>query len=319
MLPLISLLMLLISFSAIVLGCASNSWTVHVNIMEWRSGLRLSPSDQILSFIAAINIPLQIMLSLDMSLVNALPVKSYASSHLVLINIGVFLVSCNLWVTTLLGSYYCLKIVNFSKGILLALKMKIPGLVPKLLVASVGLSFCIAMPSNWNIYIDCDQGSTGNSTRDSTEDICSLGIREAYLIAAFVGLILPLLLTLVPIGVTLASLWRHTRRIKKNKTDSCHPQTQAHVRAAQTMILLVTLHMAFYGAVFSFFLKSFNVDGAAMFFSWFFCLVLPHDAVFCHNNGECKTLESMQKNLQLKRHPVQWAGDCPQVACYRAH
>lgn len=156
MLPLIYLLMLLISFSAIVLGCASNSWIVHVNIMEWRSGLRLSPSDQILSFMAAINIPLQVILSMDMCLVIVLSAKSYAPSHLVLVRIGVFLVSCNLWVTTLLGSYYCLKIVNFSKGILLALKMKIPGLVPKLLVASVALSFCMVVPSNWNIYIDCN-------------------------------------------------------------------------------------------------------------------------------------------------------------------
>ncbi|XP_077305935.1 taste receptor type 2 member 39-like [Lithobates pipiens] len=303
MLPLRSLLMLLISLAAIVLGCASNLWIVHVNIMEWRSGLRLNPSDQILSFMAAINILLQITLSMDMSVVNVLSVKSYAPYNLVLLSIAILLIICNLWVTTLLGSYYCLKIVNFSKGILLALKIRIPGLVPKLLVASVALSFCMAMPSNWNIYIECNQGSTKNLTCDSTKEICFLGIRGGYLIAAFVGLILPLLLTLIPIAVTVASLWRHTRRLKKNKTDSCHPQTQAHVRAAQTMILLVTLHTAFYGALFSFFFKSFNVDGAAMLLSWFFVLFYPMTQSFVIITGNAKLWKACKRIFSSKDIP----------------
>ncbi|KAM5152729.1 taste receptor type 2 member 143-like [Mantella aurantiaca] len=272
--------------------------------MDWRRGLRLSPADQILSSMAVINILLQMVLGMDMSLLQVLSLDVYGPYHLTFIKIGIFLVSCNLLVTVWLCTYYCLKIVNFSRGILLALKIRISDLVPKLLMASAILSFCLAMISHWNIYEICQKGFTGNSTRDPTQNIFLLKTREAYLIAAFILLILPLLLTLMPIGVTLASLWRHTNRIKKNETDSCHPQTQAHARAARTMILLVTLHTAFYGVLFSFFSKSFNVDDVAMVISWHFVVFYPmmQSLVIITGNAKlwkaCKRIFSPKKASQ---------------------
>ncbi|XP_018430596.1 PREDICTED: taste receptor type 2 member 7-like [Nanorana parkeri] len=294
---------LLVGFSTIVLGCVFNSWTVHVNLVDWRRGLRLSPSDQILSLMAAINILLQIVLSVDMSLLQLLHVYMFGQFHRLFIVLSISLVTCNLWVTTWLCTYYCLKIVNFSRGILLALKMRSSALVPKLLVACVILSFGMTMVSHWNIYMKCYKGITGNSTGDPADYICYLEVQEGYRIAAFVALILPLLLTLVPIGVTLASLWRHTRRIKKNETESCRPQTQAHVRAARTMILLVTLHTAFYGVVFSFFVKSFNVLEVGMLFSWYFVLLYPMMQSVVIITGNSKLWKACHRIFSPKRIP----------------
>ncbi|KAM5152730.1 taste receptor type 2 member 7-like [Mantella aurantiaca] len=266
---------LFVCVSCGLLGITSNLWIVGMNIRDVRRGLRLSPSDLILSLMGATNVILQSELSIDMAMIQSKCYDTYNRIHLTFIGVSIFLVSCNVWFTVWLSTYYCLKIVNFSKGILLFLKMRISHLLPRLLLVFVIESLCVAIPSYWSIYAVHSRIAFTNATLNSMQGKTHLVISLPYLSVTLIACVSPLLFTLAPIGVTLASLWRHVRRMRREETDSCRPRTTAHMRAARIMILLVTFHSAFCGASISFIFTSFNVVETAMFLSWYFALLYP--------------------------------------------
>ncbi|XP_075141484.1 taste receptor type 2 member 40-like [Leptodactylus fuscus] len=233
---------LLVGIIAGLSGLVFNSWIVHVIAKDWRRGVHLSLPDQILTFMGLIDITLQAALSFDMSSIQSQLYTSYDQIHLSFLGFMMFLVSTNVWLTAWLSIYYCMRIVNFTDGILFICKMRICTFLPKLQVVSTVGSFILSFASFWNIYPVKDQEVFGNSTCNLTKEQTSILVTSPYLIALLLGCILPLVLTLIPIGLTLGSLWRHLKRMNKNKSDTCQPRTQAHVRAARTMVLQVSLH-----------------------------------------------------------------------------
>ncbi|XP_075141488.1 taste receptor type 2 member 40-like [Leptodactylus fuscus] len=236
---------LLVGTATALSGLIFNSWIVHVNAKDWRRGVHLSLPDQILTFMGVINITLQAVLCTDLFCIQTKIYSSYDQIHLNTIGLVIFLVFTNVWLTTWLSIYYCMKIVNFTGRILLVCKVRISKFLPKLLVVSTVGSFIWALPSFWYIHPSINKGTFGNSTHNLTNEQGSILITFPYLIAAFLGCILPLILTFIPIGLTLTSLWRHMKRMNKNKPDSHQPRTQAHLRAVRTMVHLVSLHSGY--------------------------------------------------------------------------
>ncbi|XP_063808072.1 taste receptor type 2 member 13-like [Pseudophryne corroboree] len=255
-----------------VSGISFNSWIVSVNIKDWRRGVRMSPCDQLLSFMGLVNILMQTVWSVDMFLGQVTCKETFARIDLWFYFFLFFIVPYNMWLTAWLSTYFCLRIVSFTKGIFLVMKMRISGFLPKLLVASAVYCFFLAIQLPWNIHAETTQAVIGNATSNSTSEYVTVTVRFPYIITVGVGTILPLLLTLIPIGLTLVSLWRHTYRMKMNTSDSCRPQTQAHVTAARTMILLVTLHTTFQACAISYLMRIFNIIGIPLFFCWYFLL-----------------------------------------------
>ncbi|XP_056392710.1 taste receptor type 2 member 40-like [Hyla sarda] len=256
---------------AAVFGFTCNLWIVYVNLEDRRRGFHLSPPDLILSFMALINVPMQLVFCFDMSSLATGFYDRFDPIHLELTGVMIFLVSCNIWFTAWLSVYYYLRIVNFTDGLLLVLKMRISKLLPKLLVVSTVESFIIALPSFWNIYSKVDEETIGNSTSDST----FIFLTSPYLITTFLGCIIPLVLTLLPIGLTLRSLWRHLKRMNMNNGDSSRPRTQAHITAVRTMVLLVTLQSGFHAVSLYVLTESFNFIDPTMIISGCFIMLYP--------------------------------------------
>ncbi|KAM8962433.1 taste receptor type 2 member 39-like [Pelodytes ibericus] len=266
----ISTVQFLVTLTSGLLAFILNSWILAVNIRDQRGGVRLSPCDQILTLIGCTNLATQTVLS-AYSVLNAI----YSSFmllpelRLVTTKILIFLISCNLWLTVWLSVYYCIRIVDFRRGIFFLLKMRMSALLPKLLFFSVVESFALALSSVWAISFSSTGGSSINATENFPGSVV-IHVEAGYFVAALLGCIVPITLILVPIGLTLASLWRHTNKMKKR--DFGMSQMQAHLTAARTMILLTVLYVTFYTGTIGLLSCSFNVKYAIDYLSWY-CIV----------------------------------------------
>ncbi|KAG8544866.1 hypothetical protein GDO81_021698 [Engystomops pustulosus] len=290
---------LLVGIGAGVSGLVFNSWIVYVSSKDWRGVSHLSPPDLILTFMGLINITLQLVLSLDMSSIQTKLYSTYDQIHIRFLGLSIFLVSTNVWLTAWLSIYYCFRIVHFTGRILSLCKVRISRFLPNLLVVSTGASFLLGLLSFWNIHPVRVVDIFGNSAHNRTMSRSSLLVSSYYVTAAFVGSILPLILTLIPIVLTLSSLWRHIKRIKENKSVSCHPHTQAHVRAARTMGLLVSVHTCLLTAAIYQLSRTFNFNDTLMLFCWYFILLYPTLQALVIITGNSKLREAIKNMLSL--------------------
>ncbi|XP_073502366.1 taste receptor type 2 member 40-like [Phyllobates terribilis] len=269
-------------------GICLNSMIVAVNLSDWHGGIILSSCDLVLSLIGLINVLFQTDLVLEM-IFRAFRtyIKLAIGIHLRILQILVFLASCNYWFTVLLCTYYCLRIINFSSGLLFLLKMRISTYLPKLLVMLAGQSFCIAVPAAWTMYLVPPHELVVNTS--SSQEVIT--ITFTYKVILMCGTITPLILTLIPTVLTLNSLWRHIMMMKKNMLGSSTARTHAHVTAARTMVLLLTLLMSFYISSISIILHSFNVEDVSQHFSWFviFSFSTLQAIIIIHGNSKLRT------------------------------
>nr|DBA18878.1 TPA: hypothetical protein GDO54_014773 [Pyxicephalus adspersus] len=262
MCSIIEVVRLVIGITAGLSGTSLNVWIIGVNILDWWKVGSPSSVDLILSFIGLINCIQQIDITLDIIFAGSLSYVGFADEiHLRFLKVLICLTSLNLWSTVWLCTYYCCRIVSFTSGILFRLKMKIRILIPKLLAMSIIESVIITIPSSWNVYV-----SDRNLGQNATNGQKIIVTRVSYLVTLLIGTIVPLLLALIPTGLTLISLWRHTRRMKKNTPDL---STKAHIRASLTMVLLITLHITICAVSVFIVLSSFNTDHLARYISWF--------------------------------------------------
>ncbi|XP_077129856.1 taste receptor type 2 member 40-like [Ranitomeya variabilis] len=275
-----------------VFGLVLNSWIVHVNAKGWRRGFHPSLPDKILTFMGLINIALQVVLCFDMTSIQTKSYSSFDQIHLSCIGLFIFLISSNVWLTAWLSIYYCMRIVNFTRGIFLICKMRISRLLPKLLVVSTAASFILCLLSFWNIYDVINVEVIGNSTYNHTREQRSIAVSSPYEQTVFVGCILPLIVTLIPIGMTVSSLWRHMKRMHSNKANSCHFRTEVHVRAVRTMVLLVSLHTTLLVAAIYTISQTFNFLEFLMFFCWYFIIFYPTAQALVIITGNSKLREA---------------------------
>ncbi|KAM4023630.1 taste receptor type 2 member 4-like [Anomaloglossus baeobatrachus] len=269
-------------------GICLNSMIIGVNFRDWHQGIHLSSCDLLLSLIGIINVLFQTDLVLDMIFRGFETYIMLAREiHLRVLHVLVFLASCNYWSTVWLCNYYCLRIVSFSNGLLLLLKMRISTYLPKLLVISAALSVCVAVPAVWTMYLVPPQELELNTS--SSHKI--IAITFPYKVILMCGTITPLILTLIPTVLTLNSLWRHIIIMKKNMLGSSKARTCAHVTATRTMVLLHTLHMVFYISSISIILHAFNVEDISQHVSWLF--IFSHSTlqaiIIIHGNSKLRT------------------------------
>ncbi|XP_063285681.1 taste receptor type 2 member 116-like [Pelobates fuscus] len=256
-----------------LIGFTLNSWIIAVNMKDYRAGIRLSLCDQILTLIGLTNLGLQTVLSANsfISTFKSNYKMFFQEFQLTKIGILVFLTTFNLWLTVSLSSYYCLKIVNFKRGIFLTLKMRISTFLPKFMVLSFVESIFITIPFAWNVSPQILNDPKKNSTDNSMEFQVILTVTSNYLVVVLTGTIVPLFFILLNIGLTLTSLWRHTKMMKKN--DFCRHQLEAHRKAARTIVLLLLIYVIFYMSCVIITLYSFNVGNIMMV--WFLVLAYP--------------------------------------------
>ncbi|XP_032040396.1 taste receptor type 2 member 125-like [Aythya fuligula] len=143
--------------------------------------------------------------------------------------------SFNLWFSTCLYVFYCIKIANFRYIFFIYLKVKIDRIVPWLLLGSVVLSLVMCSPvfDSTNQVSCCNLNSTSleyfrklnekiNKQYSSIFYICGFGFSVAFIIVIFSALLL------------LFSLWRHKSKMQTSSAKDL--SMDAHIKAMKSLL-----------------------------------------------------------------------------------
>ncbi|KAM4641863.1 taste receptor type 2 member 41-like [Discoglossus pictus] len=233
----------------IITGILFNSFIMIVSLQD-RDDFSQSPSSQIQFTMVMANVILQCVLATYgfVAVFSPLMICSKEFSTVMLFLIF-FLVNLSFWLTAWLSSFYCVTIVRFINKVISSLKMKLSGVVPKLLLVTVLGSYAISVPSICLSHFEVHLNLSGNMTSNysGTVDVLIQPHFDSIHLIVYTtfGCFLPLIITLTSIVFTLYSLLGHVWRIKLKTSSSGAPQLGAHYRACRTMILLVTLDVIF--------------------------------------------------------------------------
>ncbi|KAG8544012.1 hypothetical protein GDO81_023241 [Engystomops pustulosus] len=142
---------------------------------------------------------------------------------------------------SLLCSFYCIKLISFQHWIIQVLKSRIPSTLPWIISGSVVMSGIVLILLCGIIFITVP---VYNENRTFCRRIDYSYVLQIILtLNGFDYLVaLPFCLILVSLSCTTFSLIQHVRRTIS--LDRSH--LEAHIDAAKTMILLLTLNTSFY-------------------------------------------------------------------------
>ncbi|XP_053550813.1 taste receptor type 2 member 40-like [Bombina bombina] len=188
----------------------------------------MTPSNQIQFTMSLNNIFLQFM-----ELINAL-ISDFKSAVFVFFILSL---SLSYWLCAGLCALYCVTVVSFTNRFITRLKMRLPVLVPKLLLVTALGCFSISVPSIWYLNIVPQPDVTRNLT---TNNIPHDYLHYPVFLLALGGIV-PLIISLTCLLITVTSLLRHVWRIKLNATNMSDAQLDAHYRASKTMGMFATV------------------------------------------------------------------------------
>uniref|UniRef100_A0A8C5QCS8 Taste receptor type 2 n=1 Tax=Leptobrachium leishanense TaxID=445787 RepID=A0A8C5QCS8_9ANUR len=257
-----------------IVAVIGRTWYVEGSLRSIKLILFALGSFNILALLGLTNLLLQTILSWSCTMFGF---KSYVTSieifymiHIVLL---IFLIASNFWLTLWLSSFYCLKIVNFKKGIFFTLKLRFSEFLPKLLLFSFAdcLWFSVLIVCTVSVNISNASSQNTSSADLSMTSHTLVTVNPSYFVFVLIKSIILLIITLIPIKLTVTSLVKHVKKMKNN--DFATPQMEAHITATRTIVQLVLLYALFYVSCICILFKSFVIDNVLVF--WFYVVTYP--------------------------------------------
>ncbi|XP_029470225.1 taste receptor type 2 member 40-like [Rhinatrema bivittatum] len=274
MLPTVQTVTLIILAAFTALGSVVNGFIVAVNGIDWVKSRHLNSIDVILISLGAARFCFQWEIMLVKILFAVYPdfITDIKSTN-TLFYTWACLELASFWFSCWLCVFYCVKIANFSHPLFMFLKLKIPGIVPWVLLGSVLASIVTSIPSAWGYYKEYHSNSTtGLSPNNSNLTNCTLAWdlckehqynftkritpnagRLEVIYKNYISLILVLCLGYFPpfflfclaTVLLIRSLWSHTWQMKSNSMAFSNPSLEAHFTAIKVMTSFFLL-CAFY-------------------------------------------------------------------------
>lgn len=150
--------------------------------------------------------------------------------------VWLFFHNINVWLTALLSTFYCIRIVNIQQCIFVFLKTHFDRYVPYFILASVGISALCSNPFTYtslNKVFNVDKFDTGNR---SSPFILGGSDFATFSTTSVVSIAPPFLLFWVSCGLVVGSLFRHMHKVKgQERTGFREPSLHAHHRAVKMM------------------------------------------------------------------------------------
>ncbi|XP_062825435.1 taste receptor type 2 member 39-like [Anolis carolinensis] len=230
-------------------GFLSNGFIAAVILREWTKSRSLASNEQLLLSLAASNFWATALLS--PFYINA-TLRDYSISEIFLLPglylLATFVIMSRFWFTAWLCFFYCIKIVNSTHFLFLWCKLRILWLIPRFLAGSL---FCSFLFSLFVLQITSRQAKSNITVNiTNTTEVKSLkhtvNTFEAFFLA--VGSGCPLLVVLLCSILVVASLCRHVCRIAGKDSHGRNLQTEAHIKAAWTVLSLLLLYVSYYAA-----------------------------------------------------------------------
>ncbi|XP_032110208.1 taste receptor type 2 member 8 [Sapajus apella] len=231
-----------------IIGILGNGYIGLVNWIDWIKKKKISTIDCILTNLVISRICLISVMVLNGIVIVVFPdVYTKRKLQIVICTFWTFANYLNMWFTTCLNVFYCLKIANFSHPLFLWLKRKIDMVVRWILLGCFAISLLVSLIVL--IVLSCDYKfhATGKHKRNITEMFHvskTLSFKPLTLFNLFA--IVPFIVSLISFILLVRSLWRHTKQIKLHATSCRDPSTEAHVRAIKTMTSFIFFFFLYY-------------------------------------------------------------------------
>ncbi|KAM4608095.1 taste receptor type 2 member 41-like [Discoglossus pictus] len=237
---------LTIASTAFMSGVPLNVFIIAVSFRAWVKGGQQSSADLILLALGSFNITtlsLQCFGNIIQFFVDVF--SSYSFYFIYAVFCSTFLSSS--WIIAWLCTFYCIKIVTFQHRLITYLKLRFSILLPWLLSGSIILSFSLMtlLLVITILYVPSD--NLDNNTNNSSHGQLS-GYRNIrlFIYGLDAAACVPLLLTVISLGLTITSLILHVLRLRRGSSNISFAQLKAHVHAAITMTLLLILEIIYF-------------------------------------------------------------------------
>ncbi|XP_066472900.1 taste receptor type 2 member 40-like [Tiliqua scincoides] len=226
-------------------GFTSNAFITAVIVIEWAKSRSLNSSELLLLSLSISNIccTASVMAVVYREHFN---IRNYLMSRVtnVLLNIAVL---SRYWFTAWLCVFYCIKIVNGTHSLFLWCKQRILCLLPWTLAASAVISIFSSVFAFQFVPVHLQSNTTTANITDMTQNAGEDKILPSYEIFYFViGCSGSLLVVLLCSTVTVAFLYRHVCQMTGKESSFRNPQTEAHFKAARTVLFLLFLYLSFF-------------------------------------------------------------------------
>ncbi|XP_020860099.1 taste receptor type 2 member 1-like [Phascolarctos cinereus] len=223
-----------------LVGIMANGIIIIVSGLEYIKKKRVTAYDLLLTSLGICRIFLQVMLVRNLRFFLTVELRM----NQIVFTIYFFINEVNLWLSTFLCVFYCVKIANIVHPFFLWLKTRISRLVPWWILASLLISSAISVCHS----LLCWPGAkkelrkflAGNST---TQALFQYMLPTPILV---VGLAMPLCMFNVASSLLIYSLCRHTRWMRNIATGSRDPSTEAHIHAMKLIFSFLVLYTSYY-------------------------------------------------------------------------
>ncbi|KAJ7316676.1 hypothetical protein JRQ81_002838 [Phrynocephalus forsythii] len=241
----LQIIVFIIATAFLVLGgLVSNGFIATLIITEWSKCRRLNSSELLLLSLGVSNVFITVFLPGYFAVhIFSIVTIRHLVGHM-LMGGTLFAGLCRYTFTAWLCVFYCVKILNSTQSFFLWWKLRISWLIPRLIVGTVIFSLLVSL-ALLNLLPDYHPGHIASSVTNVThEEMLELNSLYFLSFVAFTGC--PLVVVLLSSILVVASLCSHVCQMTSNESCLKNPQTQAHTKAAGTVVSLLFLYVSFY-------------------------------------------------------------------------
>ncbi|XP_066472927.1 taste receptor type 2 member 8-like [Tiliqua scincoides] len=228
-------------------GFTSNAFIIAVIVTEWAKSRSLNSSALLLLSLGMSNICCTA--SLGACTFDSLfqPIFSTLTTAQALYTFWNIAMLSRFWFTAWLCVFYCIKIVNSTHSLSLWCKQRISWLLPWILLASAAISILASVFAVHLVPVHLQNNTSTVNITDMGREELEIKILPSFITFFLViGSSCPLLVVLLGSIVTVASLYRHVCQMRGKEFSFRDPQTEAHFKAAGTVLSLLFLYLSFY-------------------------------------------------------------------------
>uniref|UniRef100_A0A8D0BMG7 Taste receptor type 2 n=1 Tax=Salvator merianae TaxID=96440 RepID=A0A8D0BMG7_SALMN len=227
-------------------GLLSNGFITAAIISEWAKSRSLAACEQLLLSLGISNIFSTILLIMYLFISETKNGVTKTLMFQLYKGFTIHFTFIRYWLTAWLCVFYCIKILNSTHPFFLWWKMRISRLVLRLIAGSCVISFVASFFIALHIPKQFQSNETAiitNITQEENMGELWKGSRNFFFV---IGSSCPLIIVFLCSVVVVVSLCRHICQMTSKGSNFMDLQTEAHVKAARTVLFLLALYISFY-------------------------------------------------------------------------
>ncbi|XP_010603238.1 taste receptor type 2 member 1-like [Fukomys damarensis] len=250
----------LIAATQLLAGVFANGFIVLVNIMNLIKQRKMAPLDLLISCLATSRICLQVIIFFVYLVLHFFTKQLALVENFIILT---FVNSCGLWLATWLGVFYCTKIATFPHPLFFWLKVRMPKLVPWLILGSLlyasiitGIygKYALTLIQRFLVHF-----SSKNATQTKGIDMTSFSL-------FIIHITVPASIFLIAVLLLVFSLGRHTQQMRSIARGMRYPIRGALMRAMLSILSFLILYFSHYMVIILFFSQDFQCDSFLILF-----------------------------------------------------